>query len=166
MEETKARNDAVLERVRRRSWGVRAPLSANSFWTSRRQFTFSASKYSRPANLVFQDGTRRTRFARESPPYRWFLQGNLAVGQPFGKIHEDITPPRAVRLSLRYQHWANAGDSRMERIIVKISARNLLPGTVKGIAKGAVNSEIVLSLRGGETIVAVITNPSVDRLGL
>jgi len=54
----------------------------------------------------------------------------------------------------------------MERIIVKISARNLLPGTVKGIAKGAVNSEIVLSLRGGETIVAVITNPSVDRLGL
>lgn len=49
---------------------------------------------------------------------------------------------------------------------MKISARNVLPGTVSGITKGAVNAEIVLSLRGGETIVAVITNPSVDRLGL
>lgn len=49
---------------------------------------------------------------------------------------------------------------------MKISARNVLPGTVTGITKGAVNAEIALSLRGGETITAVITNPSVDRLGL
>jgi molybdate transport system regulatory protein len=49
---------------------------------------------------------------------------------------------------------------------MKISARNVLPGTVGGITKGAVNAEIVLSLRGGETMVAVITDPSVDRLGL
>jgi molybdate transport system regulatory protein len=54
----------------------------------------------------------------------------------------------------------------MEVIIVKISARNVLPGTVREITKGAVNAEIVLSLRGGEIIVAVITNPSIDRLGL
>jgi molybdate transport system regulatory protein len=50
--------------------------------------------------------------------------------------------------------------------MTKISARNVLPGTVTGITKGAVNAEIALSLRGGEIIVAVITNPSVDRLGL
>ena len=50
--------------------------------------------------------------------------------------------------------------------MVKISARNVLPGTVTGITKGAVNSEVVLTLRGGEIIVAVITNPSVGRLGL
>lgn len=49
---------------------------------------------------------------------------------------------------------------------MKISARNVLPGTVTAITKGAVNAEIILSLHGGETIVAVITNPSVDRLGL
>lgn len=49
---------------------------------------------------------------------------------------------------------------------MKISARNVLPGTVSGISKGAVNAEINLSLRGRENIVAVITNPSVDRLGL
>jgi len=50
--------------------------------------------------------------------------------------------------------------------MTKISARNVLPGTVTGITKGAVNAEIALSLRGGEIIIAVITNPSVDRLGL
>jgi molybdate transport system regulatory protein len=49
---------------------------------------------------------------------------------------------------------------------MKISARNVLPGTVTGITKGAVNAEIALSLRGGEIVTAVITNPSVDRLGL
>jgi len=49
---------------------------------------------------------------------------------------------------------------------MKISARNVLPGKVSNITKGAVNAEVVLSLNGGETIVAVITNASVERLGL
>jgi len=49
---------------------------------------------------------------------------------------------------------------------MNISARNVLPGTVTGITEGAVNTEIVLSLRGGEIIVAVITNQSAGRLGL
>ena len=49
---------------------------------------------------------------------------------------------------------------------MKISARNVLPGTVALVMKGAVNREIVLSLGGGEKITAVITNSSVDRLRL
>ena len=49
---------------------------------------------------------------------------------------------------------------------MKISARNVLPGTVTNIVKGAVNAEVVLSLRGGESVVAIITNASVDRLEL
>ena len=49
---------------------------------------------------------------------------------------------------------------------MKISARNVLSGSVANVTKGAVNSEIDLSLPGGETIVAVITNSSVERLGL
>jgi molybdate transport system regulatory protein len=48
----------------------------------------------------------------------------------------------------------------MEVIVVKISARNVLSGNITGITKGAVNAEIILSLRGGETIVAVITSDS------
>ncbi len=49
---------------------------------------------------------------------------------------------------------------------MKISARNILPGTVQSVTKGAVNAEIALTLTGGEAIVAVITNSSVDALGL
>ena len=49
---------------------------------------------------------------------------------------------------------------------MKISARNALAGTVKSVTKGAVNAEVVLALQGGETVVSIITNHSVDTLGL
>jgi len=49
---------------------------------------------------------------------------------------------------------------------MKISARNVLAGTVKSVTKGAVNAEVTLALQGGETVVAIITNHSVDSLGL
>jgi molybdate transport system regulatory protein len=50
--------------------------------------------------------------------------------------------------------------------MMKISARNLLSGTVQEITKGAVNAEVILKLQGGETVVAIITNSSADSLGL
>ena len=49
---------------------------------------------------------------------------------------------------------------------MKISARNVLPATVKKVTKGAVNSEVDLTLKGGGDIVSIITNSSVDTLGL
>lgn len=49
---------------------------------------------------------------------------------------------------------------------MKISARNVLLGTVIKIVPGAVNSEITIQLTGGELIVSVITNSSVESLGL
>jgi molybdate transport system regulatory protein len=49
---------------------------------------------------------------------------------------------------------------------MKISARNILSGTVTRVIKGAVNSEVDLTLKGGEKIVAIITNTSVEHLGL
>jgi molybdate transport system regulatory protein len=49
---------------------------------------------------------------------------------------------------------------------MKISARNILPGKVERVIKGAVNAEIDLTLDGGETVVAIITNVSADALGL
>ncbi|OJX38827.1 MAG: transporter [Chloroflexi bacterium 44-23] len=49
---------------------------------------------------------------------------------------------------------------------MKISARNVLKGKVVKVTKGAVNSEIVLELQGGAQIVSVITNTSVESLGL
>jgi molybdate transport system regulatory protein len=49
---------------------------------------------------------------------------------------------------------------------MKISARNVLPGTVNSVEKGAVNAEVVLTLWGGETAASIITNASVDALQL
>lgn len=49
---------------------------------------------------------------------------------------------------------------------MKISARNVLAGTVQTVTKGAVNAEVTLALEGGEAVVAIITNASVDALAL
>ena len=49
---------------------------------------------------------------------------------------------------------------------MKISARNVLKGTIKKVVRGAVNSEVVIELAGGVEVVSVITNHSVDALGL
>lgn len=49
---------------------------------------------------------------------------------------------------------------------MKLSARNMLKGTVKQIIAGAVNSQVIIQLAGGETIVSVITKESVESLGL
>lgn len=48
----------------------------------------------------------------------------------------------------------------------KISARNILAGTVKRIEKGAVNDVVTMELAGGNTLTSVITSNSVQRLGL
>jgi molybdate transport system regulatory protein len=49
---------------------------------------------------------------------------------------------------------------------MKISARNVLEGKVQNVTKGAVNAQVTLVLEGGEKIVAIITNSSVDSLGV
>jgi molybdate transport system regulatory protein len=49
---------------------------------------------------------------------------------------------------------------------MKISARNLLAGKVHEVIKGAVNAEVSLVLEGGEKVVAIITNSSIDALGV
>jgi len=49
---------------------------------------------------------------------------------------------------------------------MKISARNMLRGTVKKITPGAVNSEVIVELAGGVELVSIITKGSVERLEL
>jgi molybdate transport system regulatory protein len=48
----------------------------------------------------------------------------------------------------------------------KVSARNCIAGTVASVTKGAVNSEVIISAAGGAQVAAIVTNDSVDRLGL
>jgi molybdate transport system regulatory protein len=54
----------------------------------------------------------------------------------------------------------------MEDTNAKLSARNQLRGTVASVTKGAVNAEVSLTLDGGTTVTAIITNQSADALGL
>jgi molybdopterin-binding protein len=49
---------------------------------------------------------------------------------------------------------------------MKISARNVLKGTVKKVNHGAVNSEIVVELPGGAEVVSIITKTSAEQLKL
>jgi len=48
---------------------------------------------------------------------------------------------------------------------MKISARNVLKGTVKSIHKGATTAHVQLDV-GGTIVTASITNEAVDELGL
>ena len=47
-----------------------------------------------------------------------------------------------------------------------ISARNQLEGIISEVIKGVVNTEVILTLQGGEQIVSIITNDSAEGLGL
>jgi molybdate transport system regulatory protein len=49
---------------------------------------------------------------------------------------------------------------------MKISARNQLSGTVRKVTEGAVMTEVVVTLDGGQEVVAAITADSGRRLGL
>ena len=49
---------------------------------------------------------------------------------------------------------------------MKLSARNVLKGTVREIRPGAVNTEVTIRLADGVEVVAIITKSACDSLGL
>ncbi len=49
---------------------------------------------------------------------------------------------------------------------MKVSARNLIPGTVKKVNIGMVNAEVVIEAAPGVEIVSVITKASAEALGI
>jgi len=48
----------------------------------------------------------------------------------------------------------------------QVSTRNRIAGAVASVRKGAVNAEVVIAAPGGARIAAIVTNDSVERLGL
>jgi molybdopterin-binding protein len=53
----------------------------------------------------------------------------------------------------------------LENEDMKISARNVVKGTIKEIKKGATTSHVLIDI-GGTVVTASITNESVDQLSL
>ena len=49
---------------------------------------------------------------------------------------------------------------------MKLSARNVLRGTIRKIEIGAVNAEVTLEIAPGVEVVSIITANSVERLNL
>jgi molybdopterin-binding protein len=49
---------------------------------------------------------------------------------------------------------------------MKISARNVLPGTIKSVTPGAVDTEVLVELAPGPEVVSIITKVSAEKLGL
>ncbi len=47
---------------------------------------------------------------------------------------------------------------------MEISARNKMKGKVTSVSKGAVNAEVTIQLPGGDEIVSIVTNSSVEKL--
>ena len=61
----------------------------------------------------------------------------------------------------------NSGTLKtIRRLSMQISARNQIIGTIEKISLGAVNAEIQIKLKSGKSIVSIITNSSVENLGL
>jgi molybdopterin-binding protein len=55
---------------------------------------------------------------------------------------------------------------RKLEIVMKVSARNLIPGTVKKVTIGMVSAEVVIEVAPGVEIVSVITKNSVEAMGI
>ena len=49
---------------------------------------------------------------------------------------------------------------------MRVSARNVLKGTVKQVVKGAVNTEVTLEIAPGVEMISIITSASAEHLGL
>ena len=49
---------------------------------------------------------------------------------------------------------------------MKLSARNVIKGTVKSVQEGAVNNEIIVEIAPGIEVVSIITTSSSNRLEL
>jgi molybdopterin-binding protein len=69
---------------------------------------------------------------------------------------------KAFRLPEEYNAFQDPTRSKA----MKLSARNVLPATVKAVKPGAVDTEVVVELSPGIEMVSIITKQSAEKLGL
>ena len=92
------------------------------------------------------------------------------IGRRVLAFHQALTELQ-LRLLAEKSDTASVGEldrmlKRLGNLMLRTSARNQFEGTVQVINRGAVNSEVILDLDGGDRLTAIITNRSVDDLGL
>jgi molybdopterin-binding protein len=74
-------------------------------------------------------------------------------------IDGKLSPSEGIQ-SIAYRNDAT------RRNAMKLSARNVLPATVKAVKPGAVDTEVVVELAPGLEMVSIITKQSAEKLGL
>jgi molybdate transport system regulatory protein len=94
--------------------------------------------------------TLTTRGRRVVGAYRRLEQEREQVLKKLAQVMDDLD---------QYYHL-------IRRFDMKTSARNQFMGSVKSIKLGAINAEVVMDIGGGDMLAAVITNESVEHLGL
>jgi molybdate transport system regulatory protein len=84
-------------------------------------------------------------------PWLWLVAAGPKLPQPGGS---------------EYLQLRQGTHFQSERNTMKISARNQFQGKIESVKTGAVNSEVDLTLSGGQKVVAIVTNDSVNALNL
>lgn len=103
-------------------------------------------------------------------PSTWQVRVALAGGDP--DISASLTAEAAAELGVAVGQEALALVKAAEIVLVsdfagyRLSARNQLAGSIARIERGAVSSLVGLTLPGGTTVTASVTNDAVDALGL
>jgi molybdopterin-binding protein len=117
-----------------------------------------------PRGSLDQPALLRTRLERLRTLARQIAIRGLALGLEPDEI------ALAVRTELASQGRPVSGTVTHEALGPQeaplLSARNRLRGTVASIRTGEVLGEVTINLREGTQLVAAVTRPSVDRLGL
>ena len=103
-------------------------------------------------------------------PSTWQVRLALPGGDP--EISASLTAEAAEDLAVSVGQQALALVKASEVVLVsdfagyRLSARNQLAGTIARIERGAVSSLVGLTLPGGTTVTASVTNDAVDGLAL
>ena len=70
--------------------------------------------------------------------------------------------PQADSVATEIEFFSRKSEARA----MKVSARNVLKGTIKQVVKGAVNTEVTMDVAPGVEITSIITSASALELGL
>jgi molybdopterin-binding protein len=92
------------------------------------------------------------------------LMSDIATPQALAKLRIRAADPVSIRfVDAGRRH---ASDKHCEGLIMRISARNQIKGTVVEVKKGATTSHIRVDIGNGQIVTSSITNEAVDELGI